>query len=155
MQQQGFVTTNTTPTPAPPAIHHSLAVAFASVLDDPNLLHLIVQHLALSSDRTSCVSIAWRQVSLNLVSGGIQQIVHDITSALESCSLDERGVHCLECDDTPDWLRQAACLSCGAPIVIRGLRAHQQARWFEFYRVPDYEGFDAWLLFDNYSHVDH
>ena len=156
MQQQNIVPTDTTPTPTPPAIHHTLAVAFASVLDDPNLLHLIVQHLALSSHHTSSVSIAWRQVAWPQVAWRqIQRFVHDITSALESCSLDERGVQCQACDAAPEWVRQASCLSCGAPIVLRGLRAHQQANWDEFYRARDYEGFDTWFLFDNYRHYSH
>ena len=53
----------------------------------------------------------------------------------------------------PEWLWQARCLCCGAPVRIRNLSDRQSDRWCEFFSssdLYDYEGFDAWLPLDNY-----
>lgn len=130
----------------------SSSAPYSAVLDDPNLLHLIVQHLVLFSRHTSCVSTVWRQASHYFVAPGVQQLVHGLTLALEASSVAERGLECVACSVAPEALHQSGCLGCGAPLVIRGLSDRQQDRWAELYRDEDGEDFSTWLLFDNYSH---
>ena len=151
MQQQSTDPTDTASAQTPPAVPQSLATAYSSVFDDQNLLLLVVQHLALSSHHLSRVSSAWRQASHHLVAPGIQHLVHDITRALESSSVRERGLECIACSVEPEALHQTGCLGCGAPLLIRGLSTRQQDRWIELYRDRDGEDFDTWLLFDCYS----
>ena len=150
MQQQSPDSPDSTTVQTSPAVAQSLAAAYSAVLDDPNLLQLIVQHLVLFSRHTSCVSTVWRQASHHFVAPGVQQLVRSITLALEASSVAERGVECVACSVTPEAVHQWGCLGCGAPLVIRGLSDRQQDRWGELYRDESGEDFDTWLLFDNY-----
>ena len=152
MQQQSPDSPDSTKVRTSPAVDPALAAAYSAVLDDPNLLHLIVQHLVLFSRHTSCVSAVWRQASHYFVAPGIHQLVHSLTLALEASSVEERGLACVACSDTPEAPHHLGCLGCGAPLWIRGLSDRQQDRWAELYRDEDGEDFDTWLLFDNYSH---
>ena len=153
MQQQSPDSPDSTTVQTSPAVDPALAAAYSAVLDDPNLLHLIVQHLVLFSRHTSCVSAVWRQASHYFVAPGIHQLVHSLTLALEASSVEERGLACVACSVTPEAPHHLGCLGCGAPLWIRGLSDRQQDRWAELYRDEDGEDFDTWLLFDNYSHV--
>ena len=79
----------------------------------------------------------------------------------------------MACDAEPEPCRgkpaagatAASCRSCGAPIRLAGLNERQDGQWCDFlcsfkgkptpYRLnAQYEGFDAWLLWDMYEHPD-
>ena len=148
------------------------------VLTNPDCLGLIVQYATEypmgSTAKVHCVAKAWRRASRLLPQPlGLQRVVLDVIRALESASIEERGVECMACDSEPELYQgkpAASCRCCGAPIRLAGLNDRQDGRWCDFmgHSTPslrirtaplsgiytDYEEFDAWLLWDMYEHPD-
>lgn len=140
------------------------------VLANPDCLGLIVRYATEypmgSTAKVYCVAKAWRRASRLLPQPlGLQRVVLDVIRALESASIEERGVECMACDSEPELYQgkpAASCRCCGAPIRLAGLNDRQDGRWCDFmgrdsmgwWTYSNYEEFDAWLLWDMYEHPD-
>ena len=147
---------------------------YEEVLANPDCLGLIMRYATEypmgGTAKVCCVAKAWRRASQLLPQPpGLQRVVLDVIGALESASIEERGVECMACDAEPEPYRgkpaarvtAASCRSCGAPIRLAGLNERQDGRWCDFMGSPtpsgmcaNYEEFDAWLLWDMYEHPD-
>ena len=113
---------------------------YEAVLTNPDCLGLIERYATEypmgSTANVSCVAKAWRRASRLLPQPPVlQRMVLDVIRALESASIEERGVECMACDSEPELYQgtpAASCRCCGAPIRLAGLNDRQDGRWCDF-----------------------